>query len=332
LAAKAIRCTERAFPCAALEHRVGSCSAQAMRTVSGSARRALLVLAIAYCFVACGGAPPPVVATTPPPPAAVAETPVAPAAQAPAPAPGNATPAKAAAKDPLDTPVVVSDAIRAIVSAKDRSDEDRKLDAGRRPAELLSFLGVAPGQRIVEIGSYQGYTAELLGRAVAPTGKVYAQDPADFSKFTTKVWEGRKRNPAMKNIVHVERPFEAPVPPDLKDLDAVVCGLFYHDMVWLKIDRAKMNASILRALKPGGIYFIYDHSAREGTGTNDAKTLHRIEEKVVRSEVESAGFKLLATASFLRHPEDKRDWDASDEAPAELRGTSDRFVLKFVKP
>jgi predicted methyltransferase len=302
-----------------------------MRTISGSALRALLVSSLAYGVVACGGSPAPVAAPTPsPPPEAVAETPVAPPTQVPA--SGNATPAKATAKDPLDTPMVVSDAIRAIVNAKDRSDEDRKLDAGRRPAELLSFLGIAPGQRIVEIGSYQGYTAELLGRTVAPTGKVYAQDPADFNKFTTKVWEGRKRNPAMKNIVHIERPFEAPVPPDLKDLDAVVCGLFYHDMVWLKIDRAKMNASILRALKPGGVYFIYDHSAREGAGTNDAKTLHRIEEKVVRSEVESAGFKLLATASFLRHPEDKRDWDASDEAPAELRGTSDRFVLKFVKP
>ena len=228
--------------------------------------------------------------------------------------------------------MVVSDAIRAIVNAKDRTDEDRKLDAGRHPAELLAFLGVAPGQRIVEVGSYQGYTAELLGRAVAPTGKVYAQDPAQFNKFTTKVWEGRKNNPAMKNIVHVERPFDAPVPTDVKDLDAVVCGLFYHDMVWIKADRAKMNASIFRALKPGGVYFIYDHSAREGSGVNDAKTLHRIEEKVVRSEVESAGFKLAATASFLRHPEDKRDWDASDEAPPELRGTSDRFVLKFVKP
>jgi predicted methyltransferase len=245
---------------------------------------------------------------------------------------GNSASPKAATKDPLDTPVVVSDAIRAIIAAKDRSDEDKKLDAGRHAAELLAFLGAAPGQRIVEIGSYQGYTAELLGRAVAPNGKVYAQDPASFNKFTTKVWEGRKGNPAMKNIVHVERPFDAPVPPDVKDLDAVVCGLFYHDMVWLKIDRAKMNAAVLKALKPGGVYFIYDHNAREGAGTNDAKTLHRIEEKVVRSEVESAGFKLAATASFLRHPEDKRDWDASDEAPPELRGTSDRFVLKFVKP
>jgi predicted methyltransferase len=237
-----------------------------------------------------------------------------------------------AAKDPLDAPVVVSDAIRAVVGAKDRTDEDRKLDAGRHPAELLAFLGAAPGQRIVEIGSYQGYMAELLGRAVMPTGKVYAQDPANFNKFTSKVWEQRKANPAMKNIVHIERPFDSPVPVDAKDLDAVVCGLFYHDMVWLKIDRAKMNGVVFKALKSGGVYFIYDHSAREGSGVADAKTLHRIEEKVVRSEVESAGFKLAVSASFLHHPEDKRDWDASDEAPPDQRGTSDRFVLKFVKP
>jgi predicted methyltransferase len=308
-----------------------------MRTLSGSVRRALVLSSVAFVLGACGGAGPAGVPAPPssPAPLSSAETPP-PATSNPPPAvasPGSDTPApKSAVKDPLDTPVVVSDAIRAVINAKDRSDEDRKLDAGRRPAELLAFLGVMPGQRIVEIGSYQGYMAELLGRAVAPTGKVYAQDPAQFNKFTTKVWEGRKHNPAMKNIVHIERPFDAPVPPEVKDLDAVVCGLFYHDMVWMKVDRAKMNGSIFRALKPGGVYFIYDHSAREGAGANDVKTLHRIEEKTLRSEVESAGFKLAATASFLRHPEDKRDWDASDEAPKDLRGTSDRFVLKFVKP
>jgi len=235
-------------------------------------------------------------------------------------------------KDPPETSVTVANATRAIVEAKDRSESDRKLDAGRHAAELLAFLGAAPGQRIGEIGSYQGYMAELLARAVAPNGKVYAQDPASLNKFTREAWAARKASPAMKNIVRVEREFSEPFAADLKNLDAVVCGLFYHDMVWLKVDRAKMNGNVFRALKPGGVYFVYDHSAREGTGVDDAKTLHRIEEKVVRSEVEAAGFKLAATASFLRHPDDKRDWNASDEAPPELRGKSDRFVLKFVKP
>jgi predicted methyltransferase len=301
-----------------------------------SARFSMGFSGLLFGLAACGGAPP--APATPPPASGPPAAETSPSTAAPTvavattPAPSGAATAKSVTQDALDTPVVVSDAIRAVVGAKDRTDEDRKLDAGRHPAELLAFLGAAPGQRIVEIGSYQGYTAELLGRAVAPTGKVYAQDPASFSKFTTKVWEQRKANPAMKNIVHIDRPFDSPVPEGAKDLDAVVCGLFYHDMVWLKIDRAKMNGVVFKALKPGGVYFIYDHSAREGSGVADAKTFHRIEEKVLRSEVESAGFKLAATASFLRHPDDKRDWDASDEAPPDLRGTSDRFVLKFVKP
>jgi predicted methyltransferase len=309
-----------------------------MANLRRSVRSSLAVAGITGAFIACGAAPAPEPAAPSPPAAPSVEAPPpatpseVPAAISTEVSASPTSPAKAAEKDPLDTSVVVPDAIRAIVDAKDRSEDDRKLDGGRHPAELLAFLGAAPGQRIVEIGSYEGYTAELLGRAVAPNGKLYAQDPADFNKFTTKVWQKRKGNPAMKNIAHIERPFDSPVPADAKNLDAVVCGLFYHDMVWLKVDRAKMNTTVFKALKPGGVYFIYDHSARDGTGVNDAKTLHRIEEKVVRSEVESAGFKLAATASFLRNAGDKRDWSASDEAPADKRGTSDRFVLKFVKP
>ena len=62
-----------------------------------------------------------------------------------------------------------------------------------------------------------------------------------------------------------------------------------------------------------------------------AKTLHRNEEKVLRREVDAAGFRLAATASFLRNPDDKRDWNASDDGPKELRGTSDRFVHRYLK-
>jgi len=48
--------------------------------------------------------------------------------------------------------------------------------------------------------------------------------------------------------------------------------------------------------------------------------------------VEAAGFRLAAEGDFLRNPDDARDWSASPRNAGERRGTSDRFVLKFVKP
>jgi predicted methyltransferase len=62
------------------------------------------------------------------------------------------------------------------------------------------------------------------------------------------------------------------------------------------------------------------------------QTLHRIEEKVVKDEIQAAGFRLEAEGEFLRNPKDTRDWSASPSSAGEQRGTSDRFVLKFVKP
>jgi predicted methyltransferase len=93
-----------------------------------------------------------------------------------------------------------------------------------------------------------------------------------------------------------------------------------------------MNAAIFAALKPGGVYAVVDHSGRTGTGVTEVQTLHRIEQSVVTAEIESAGFKQIEEGWFLRNPHDSRDWNDAPTAAKERRGTSDRFVLKFVKP
>ena len=116
------------------------------------------------------------------------------------------------------------------------------------------------------------------------------------------------------------------------NLDAVLCVLFYHDFFWQDVDRASMNRAILAALKPGGIYGIVDHSARSGDGDRVVKSLHRIEEHIVREEIEAAGFQLEREGSFLRNPLDDRTWNAAPSAAGTRRGTSDRFVLAFRKP
>jgi predicted methyltransferase len=220
-----------------------------------------------------------------------------------------------------------------VVDAPDRSPADRALDQGRHPAELLAFLRIAPGMRVAELGAGGGYTTELLARGVAPSGVVFGQNtPFILTRFAEEPWSARLATPAMHGVVRVDREFDAPLPPEAHDLDAVVIVLFYHDTVWQGVDRPAMNRAVFQALRPGGVYLIVDHSARPGSGTADVQTLHRIDEQVVRDEVTAAGFDLVAEASFLRNPSDARDWNDSPRAAADRRGTSDRFVLKFVKP
>jgi predicted methyltransferase len=226
-----------------------------------------------------------------------------------------------------------ADAIKAALSAPDRDEKDKELDSGRHPAEMLSFFGIAPGMTVGELVASGGYTTELLARVVGPTGAVWAENPSFIlDKFAAVPWTTRLGKTIMSNVRRVDRELEAPFPAEATNLDAVLMVLFYHDTVWLKTDRAKMNKAVFDALKSGGIYGIVDHSARAGAGTSAAQTLHRIEEKTVVDEVTKAGFKLDASGDFLRNPNDKRDWNDSPKAAAAKRGTSDRFALKFVKP
>ena len=223
--------------------------------------------------------------------------------------------------------------IKAAIGAPDRTDKDRALDAGRKPGEVLAFFKLAPGQKIGELFAGMGYSTELMARIVGDGGKIYAQNTKEIlDKFARKPFAERLAKPVMKNVVGVEQPAEAPFPPDAKDLDAVICILNYHDFVWQKVDRAKMNAAVLAALKSGGVYAIVDHSAAPGAGQSVAETLHRIDEDFVKQEVLAAGFRLDAESDVLKNPDDKRDWNSSPKAAAERRGTSDRFTLRFVKP
>jgi predicted methyltransferase len=216
----------------------------------------------------------------------------------------------------------------AIVAAPDRSDGDRQADQRRQPAKMLAFAGVKPAMKVLDMEANGGYSTELLARAVAPDGVVYAQDSAAvIERFVKDKFDLRAQKPAMKNVVHVIRNFDDPVPPDVSGLDLITFFFAYHDITYMEVDRAEMNKKMFAALKPGGFLVIADHSARPGDGTTVGKTLHRIEESTLRREIEAAGFKLAAEADFLRHPEDPRD-----AAVFRPQVPVDEFVLKYQKP
>jgi predicted methyltransferase len=220
--------------------------------------------------------------------------------------------------------------ITAAINSPDRPAADKALDAGRRPDQIMAFYGIKPGMKVADLFAGGGYMTELYARIVGPTGTVYSQNgpfPQQFKKIGD-AWDQRLKEPALKNVVKVSKPFDAPdllpVPPD--SLDAVIIHLNYHDMVGLKLNRENVNAAVFKALKPGGIYGIVDHSAKPGTGDTQTTTLHRIDEDFLIKDVEKSGFKLYGASSALRHPEDDRTWYVFKH-----RGETDRFMLKFVK-
>lgn len=215
----------------------------------------------------------------------------------------------------------------AIVAAPDRSAADHDLDTNRAPAQWLAFIGAKPGMNILDIFAVYGWKAELLARAVAPGGKVYAQNSeAAFARVKDRL-EARLKTPAGSNIVSVVQPFEDPAPPGINDFDRVTFFYAYHDITYLGIDRSKMLKAIYAVLRPGGEFVVGDYSAKPGAATSVVRTLHRSDEALVTREIEAAGFTLIDHGDFLRVPGDARDAPSHSSAqPVDI------YLLKFSKP
>lgn len=244
-----------------------------------------------------------------------------------------------------------SASIAAIVANPERSAADRKLDAVRQPEKLLAFIGVRPGLQVLDLNAGGGYTSELLARSVGATGRVYGQSAppsaegnhqgaqADTAGFSAGPEPARTRSFAallqrarqsqLGSLEPVVLPFESPVPDAAarKGLDLVTFMFNYHDLGHWGVDRASLNQAVFAGLKPGGVYVIADHAGRPGTGIAESNSLHRVEEALVRQEVEAAGFRFVAASEIYRNPSDPRD---QKSAPDGQR--TDGFLLKFVKP
>jgi predicted methyltransferase len=203
-----------------------------------------------------------------------------------------------------------------------RTDDDRKADSKRKPAEFLNFAGVKPGMKVLDVSTGAGSTATLLAAAVGPGGEVWAQNAKPNPKLDARLAASK---PA--NLHAVVADFADPVPKGAPPLDLVVINLNYHDIVNGGTSRDAMNKRLYEALKPGGHLVIIDNAAKKGSGLTATKTLHRIDEDAVTAEVTHAGFQVDATSDYLRAPSDPREqpFFKMDGAP------DDKFAIRFVK-
>jgi predicted methyltransferase len=216
---------------------------------------------------------------------------------------------------------------KALIAASDRSAADREADQRRDPLPFLEFADARPGMRVLDMGAGAGYSTELMARAVAPNGIVLGQFPPDTFPKAKEAFEARLKTPAMADAFEDMMPFDDPVPRGISNLDLITFLFYYHDTTYLNVDRAQMDKKMFAALKPGGFLVLADHSAKPGADISVGKSLHRIDQAVVRQELEAAGFKLFAEGDFWRVPGDTRDF-SSQKPPSPV----DAFVLKFQKP
>ena len=214
--------------------------------------------------------------------------------------------------------------LHAALADPTRPAEDVARDVDRKPAELLSFAGVHEGMSIVELAPGGGYFTRILTAAVGNKGHVYAIT-AHPSPALQTLAQGHP------NLTLVGgSPGTIPVPGQV---DLVWTSQNYHDFKNNKLPTGDAalayDAEAFRVLKPGGTYLIEDHEAAPGSAATQTSTLHRIEDIVVRHEVEAAGFKLAAESNLLRNPADNHTAKVQDPS---IRGKTDQFILKFRKP
>ncbi len=223
-----------------------------------------------------------------------------------------------------------SKAIVAAVADAGRPAADTKRDADRKPAEMLEFAGIKPGQTVADFLPGGGYFTRIFSKAVGPTGQVYAviNTPAPNATTPPPI-VAVVAEPAYANSKVVVASFETLALPT--PADVIWTAQNYHDLhlTRFNLDVAKVNKAVFAALKPGGYYIVLDHAAPSGTPINSANTVHRIDPAIVRSELEAAGFVFVAESKLLRT--DKDDYTKNVFDPA-LRGHTDQFIYKFRKP
>ena len=220
----------------------------------------------------------------------------------------------------------------AAVADAGRPAADKERDANRKPAEMLEFAGVKPGQTVADYIPGGGYFTRIFSKAVGPKGKVLAvinAPPAGAAPpANPPPIRAVAADPAYGNIEVVQTPLiEMKLP---QQVDVLWTSQNYHDVYVRNPENGrKATKAIYDNLKPGGVFVVLDHAAAAGTAPDPQDRLHRIDPALVRKEVEAAGFKFEGESKLLRNAADDHTKAVFDPA---IRGKTDQFVYKFRKP
>ena len=229
----------------------------------------------------------------------------------------------------------VSPHIQEAIDNPQRSETDRKRDAGRRPEQVLSFIGVMPGMTVLDVFSGGGYYSEIISHLLGSYGTVIAHYTDAARAFSVEEFEARYAGGRLANV-RTYKSEANDIDLEEESVDLVIFILGFHDIYykpekgnWPSIEAKLFMKNIYRALRAHGTFVVIDHAAAAGSPTESGNTLHRIDPEIVMSIVSTAGFDYVGSSDVLRNPDDDHTQTPFAEG---MRGNTDRFIMKFRKP
>ena len=225
----------------------------------------------------------------------------------------------------------IDNVIQAAMDNPARMASNRERDELRKPDEVIKFMGVKPGDTVLDMVSNGGFYAEILAGVVGEDGRVLAQMFPNAGMDPDNEYRKYIRNSDhMSNVVPVFASFNS---LDLGEntLDSVFLIQNFHDFYFDRFDTDvdRILAMYRKALKPGGIMAVIDHQAVVGAPSTTGTTVHRIDEAIAKSVLQDAGFELVGELDVLKNDTDDPSKSVFDPS---VRGKTSRFILKFRNP
>ena len=217
--------------------------------------------------------------------------------------------------------LAITDYAHAVADSR-RSSENRALDGGRKPIDVLAFSQLHAGETVADFAAGAGYYSELIAAVVGPKGQVIALSNPKYYK--AEVWNKLRAAYPNVGLIVSENADLAP-----RSVDVIFTHLVFHDLFLPGRVPRPVLANWFAAVRPGGRVIVADHRGAAGDATAIAGTLHRIDPAAVTTAMIAAGFVPDGASNALQRGDDDLTLKVFDP---QVRGKTDRFLLRFRHP
>ena len=236
--------------------------------------------------------------------------------------------------------------LKSSINSPDRTLKNVMRDKYRNPYETITFFKIEPGMTVVELSPGSGWYTEIFANYLHEPGNLIAahfdsNSDREYFKRGRANFEKKIQSSKMYSNVSIVD-LSSNLAPE-NSVDAVVTFRNLHNWIGSQMDTIFQNS--YKVLKPGGIFGVVEHRAKEGTSLDAMKKSGYVTEDYAISIAKKHGFVLVDKSEINANPKDIKNYEGGVwTLPPSLRlkdkdkqkyleiGESDRMTLLFKKP